>query len=157
MIQCENAGPLLFISKVAMVENDHSHHDFNYKSVPLRTCVAKRSSAPAFLPFNVPYNIYKGEINFPGCQLATKATSGIPTKQGSFLRTPGAIRIQCIWATARSIRFSGGHEWRLLKLFHKKGLLLPIKDLLRKFIGKETIQCLTNPSAKWQEKLQKTI
>jgi len=50
-----------------------------------------------------------------------------------------------------------GHEWRLLKLFHKKGLLLPIKDLLRKFIGKETIQCLTNPSAKWQEKLQKTI
>jgi len=51
----------------------------------------------------------------------------------------------------------GMHEWRLLKLFHKRGLLLPIKDLLRKFIGKETIQCLTNPSAKWQEKLQKTI
>ena len=28
-----------------------------------------------FLPFNVRYNIYKGEINFPGCKLATKATS----------------------------------------------------------------------------------
>ena len=41
-----------------------------------------------------------------------------------------------------------GPEWRLLKGFNKKGLLMPIKDLLRNFIGKETILCLANLSAK---------
>jgi len=63
-----------------------------------------------FLPFNVRYNIYKGEINFPGCKLAIKATSGFPAKQGLFLRTPGAIRTQHIWATARRIGFTGGNR-----------------------------------------------
>lgn len=28
-----------------------------------------------FSPFNVLYNIYKGEFSFPGCRLAMKATS----------------------------------------------------------------------------------
>jgi len=36
---------------------------------------------PLFCPLNVRYNICKGEINFPGCRLAAKATSGFPTKQ----------------------------------------------------------------------------
>ena len=65
---------------------------------------------PLFSPFNVPYNIYKGEINFPECRLATKATSGFPAKPGSFLRTPGAIQTQHIWATARRIGFTGGNR-----------------------------------------------
>ena len=63
-----------------------------------------------FLPFNVRYNIYKREINFPGCRLAIKATSGFSTKQGSSLRTPGAIHSQGIWAAVRRISFTGGNR-----------------------------------------------
>ena len=39
------------------------------------------------------------------------------------------------------------YEWRFLKLIKKKGLPLPIKEVLRTFIGKEARTCLRNLSA----------
>jgi len=41
-----------------------------------------------FLPFNIRYNIYKGDLDYTGCRLATKATSGFPAKAGFIFTEP---------------------------------------------------------------------